>query len=47
MCRIAWIIPDEVLYDTKMNVEDVNDFVRKLLLDITRRVEYPSVIVLR
>ncbi|MCD8148216.1 MAG: UPF0175 family protein [Clostridiales bacterium] len=29
MCQIAVSIPDEVLYDTKMNIEDANRFVKK------------------
>ncbi len=29
MCRIAVSIPDEVLFDTKMNREDACDFVKK------------------
>ncbi|MCC8105807.1 MAG: UPF0175 family protein [Clostridiales bacterium] len=29
MCQIAISIPDEVLYDTKMNKEDACSFVRK------------------
>lgn len=29
MCKIAVSIPDEVLYDTKMNMEDASSFVRK------------------
>lgn len=31
MCQIAVNIPDEVLYDTKMNVEDANRFVKKVV----------------
>ncbi len=29
MCQIAVSIPDEVLYDTKMNMEDASSFVKK------------------
>ena len=29
MCQIAFSIPNEVLYDTKMNSEQTTDFVRK------------------
>ncbi|MCD8223161.1 MAG: UPF0175 family protein [Clostridiales bacterium] len=29
MCQIAVNIPDEVLYDTKMNIEEANRFVKK------------------
>lgn len=29
MCQIAVSIPDEVLYDTKMNKEEAGNFVRK------------------
>ncbi|MCD8039768.1 MAG: UPF0175 family protein [Lachnospiraceae bacterium] len=29
MCQIAVNIPDEVLYDTRMNIEDAGSFARK------------------
>ena len=29
MCQIAFNIPNEVLFDTKMNVEEANSFARK------------------
>ena len=29
MCQIAVDIPDEVLYDTRMNIEDASSFVRR------------------
>lgn len=29
MCQIAFSIPNEVLYDTKMNDKETNDFARK------------------
>ena len=29
MCQISIRIPDEVLFDTKMNMEEATDFVRK------------------
>ena len=29
MCQIAFTIPDEVLYDTKMNEAETKDFVKK------------------
>ncbi len=31
MCQIAFTIPDEVLYDTKMNDSEALDFARKVV----------------
>ena len=39
MCQIVLSIPDEVLYDTKMSHEQVNQFARQaVLLDIILKV---------
>ena len=31
MCQIAFNIPDEVLYDTKMSKKEANDFARRFV----------------